>query len=212
MVRPSGFATIVLASIVLTACGGEERRVSDSAPASPEAPRPSAPERPATLSLDDFGLEEADFLIIMNEDAVSELIRPERSRVVAVDGAPLPALAISGVATDATSAGRTGGVAIKVPDAVEAAAPGKAVKVSAVARASAAPASLGLAYSTNEMGNSGWTIRTLSDEFALYEMIWAVPKGETKAGDFIGLKPAPAAEIAAVAVSVVERPEPGRAR
>ncbi len=193
----------IAAALVVAACGGEPEpasapsdKVSASEPAAPPAP-----------SIADFDLGEADFLLVLDAEGATKLIRPEGARIAPAEGSPFPAVALSGVPTDATSRGLTGGVAIRMPDALEDAAGGKAVVVRALARSAGSPASLGLVYSTNEAGTSGWKTFTLTDQYAVYELYWPVPAGTSDAGDFVGLKPFVAVDIAAVTVSVVERRE-----
>jgi hypothetical protein len=108
----------------------------------------------------------------------------------------------------AHSAGATGGYSIRVSDETELAASGKPVRVLVVARAAeAAPSSrLAVAYSTNEVGNSGWRWLPVGQEWAELEMDYDVPPMKDGRGDFIGLLPdkqgAPAVEVSAVALRV----------
>ena len=102
----------------------------------------------------------------------------------------------------------TGGYSIRVSDQTELAASGKPVRVLVVARAAEAASSsrLAVAYSTNEVGNSGWRWFPVGQEWAELEMDYDVPPMKNGRGDFIGLLPdkqgAPAVEVSAVALRV----------
>jgi len=71
--------------------------------------------------------------------------------------------------------------------------------------ANAAPTRLAIAYSTNEVGNSGWHWRDVGPDWAICELVWHVPKMHKGNGDFIGLRPfgAPGVEIHSVSASIV---------
>jgi hypothetical protein len=109
---------------------------------------------------------------------------------------------------NATSGAKTGGYEIRVPDEVELAASGKPIQVSVVARAAdrARSARLGVAYSTNDVGNSGWRWFAAGPEWAVFEMEYNVPRMNLGNGDFIGLLPdipgAPGVEVAAVSLFI----------
>lgn len=112
----------------------------------------------------------------------------------------------------AQSAGRTGGWSIRVPDSLEAAAGGKAVTVSICARAAngGPSAEFSGAYSTNEVGNSGWQRFVAGPGWQLFSFCYNVNPMVNGKGDFIGILPAPAGEpgidIGFVTAQVVERP------
>jgi hypothetical protein len=107
----------------------------------------------------------------------------------------------------AASYGATGGYSLRVPDAVEAAASGQSVSVSVVARAANRDhAKFALAYSTNEVGNSGWRWLTAAAQWSICRMDYEVPVMKNGHGDFIGLLPdsegKPGVEICGLAVHV----------
>jgi hypothetical protein len=108
----------------------------------------------------------------------------------------------------AVSTGRTSGYGIQVSDALESQASGNPVRVRVVARSlNAAPQSrFALAYSTNEVGNTGWRWQSAVPEWAIFELEYDVPPMKAGRGDFIGLLPdqegAPGVEVAAVCVHV----------
>jgi hypothetical protein len=95
---------------------------------------------------------------------------------------------------DASSAGKTGGFSIRVPDAFERLASGRNIRVRVMARAAqgAAAARFAIAYSTNEVGNSGWRWFNVTPQWSIVEMSYSVPQMKNGNGDFIGLLPEPA--------------------
>jgi len=132
--------------------------------------------------------------------------QPEQKIEIVSDG-DRSVLRLSDGSSIAKSGGMTGGYSLRVPDEFEAAASGKTITVTAVARAAAATTRFALAYSTNEVGNSGWRWFDATTEWSAFEMSYAVPKMKAGKGDFIGLLAGPAGtaavEIGAVAAAVV---------
>ncbi len=107
----------------------------------------------------------------------------------------------------APSNGATGGFSIRVPDAFEREASEHTVRVRVLARsAKAAPTRMAIAYSTAEVGNSGWQWRDVGANWAIFELVWRVPKMINGNGDYIGLLPdkpgAPGVEIHSVCASI----------
>jgi hypothetical protein len=92
--------------------------------------------------------------------------------------------------TDAASFGTTQGYSIRVPDIVEAAASGCLVSVNVVARAAGcAQSRFAVAYSTNEVGNSGWRWQDAGAEWSVFTIEYDVPVMKNGNGDFIGILP-----------------------
>jgi hypothetical protein len=90
--------------------------------------------------------------------------------------------------TNAASGGATEGYSIRLPDTIEAAASGHRVSVNVVARAAGSVQSrFALAYSTNEVGNSGWRWQDAGPEWSLFTMEYAVPVMKNGNGDFVGI-------------------------
>lgn len=108
----------------------------------------------------------------------------------------------------ALSSGLTEGFSIRVPDAFERAASEHTVRVRVLARsAELAPTRMAIAYSTAEVGNSGWRWSDIGLTWGIYDLVWKVPKMVNGHGDYIGLLPdkpgAPGVEIRSVHASVV---------
>lgn len=119
------------------------------------------------------------------------------------------ALRLWGGDLGAPSSGRTGGYSIPLPDSFEAAVSGKRVRVTVFARAAggSGSADFSLAYSTNDVGNSGWRVLRAGQSFEAKGFEWDVPEMEKGNGDFVGVLPAPGAgvEIAALMVEAIAR-------
>lgn len=91
---------------------------------------------------------------------------------------------------DAKAGGTTGGYSIRLPDQIEAAASGHHVTVNVIARASGSDQSrFAVAYSTNEVGNSGWRWFNADAGWAVYTMEFDVKVMKEGRGDFVGFLP-----------------------
>ncbi|AEQ51810.1 LysM peptidoglycan-binding domain-containing protein [Pelagibacterium halotolerans] len=100
------------------------------------------------------------------------------------------ALRLSGSTENTYSTGRTGGIAFRLPDAVEQAVSGKTIRIHILAvPVGGASADIEAAYSTNEVGNSGWRPITVGDGPAMFR--YAVREIEQGKGDFVGIFPDP---------------------
>jgi len=108
---------------------------------------------------------------------------------------------------DAPSMNQTGGYSVRLPDSIEAAASGRRVAISVIARAAGARHSrFALAYSTNDVGNSGWRWQDAGPDWAIHTMEYDVPAMNNGNGDFLGVLPDVAGqagvEICCVAVRI----------
>ena len=100
-------------------------------------------------------------------------------------------LKLAGGDRSGASDGVTAGFVIRVRDAFEREASEHAVRVRVLARSTdAAPTRLAVAYSTNEVGNSGWRWRDVGPSWEVCEITYDVPKRKNGNGDYIGLMPA----------------------
>jgi hypothetical protein len=99
-------------------------------------------------------------------------------------------ISLSNGKPDALSSGATDGYSIKLPDSVEAAASGSLVSVNVIARAAgAAQSRFALAYSTNDVGNSGWRWQHAGPEWSVFTIEYKVPVMKKGNGDFVGILP-----------------------
>jgi hypothetical protein len=111
--------------------------------------------------------------------------------------------------TDAASHGPIEGYSIRLPDTIEAAASGRLVSVNVVARAAgSAQSRFALAYSTNEVGNSGWRFQSAGPEWSVFTMEYDVPVMKKGNSDFVGILPdsegRPGTEFCYLSVNITE--------
>lgn len=96
---------------------------------------------------------------------------------------------ISGVPEEALSSGFTGGVGVTLPGDLEARASGHQVRVTVRAASAAEPgAMLGAAYSTSEVGNSGWQQFAVTTTPAEYSFVYDVAPMVNGYGDYVGFR------------------------
>jgi len=95
---------------------------------------------------------------------------------------------ISGVGAAAASTQKTGGVSVRMSDDFENSVSGNTLLVTVRAYSEQPGARLGLAYSTNDVGNSGWRDFALTTAPADYHFIYNVPTKEAGLGDFLGFR------------------------
>jgi hypothetical protein len=119
-------------------------------------------------------------------------------------------LALADGALNAQSGGTTGGYSLRVPDEVESAASGNRITVRAIARANGGGESrVALAYSTNEVGNSGWRWFTVGAEWSAIAFEYDVPPMIKGNGDFLGVlaEPSgkPGVDVCCVSVGVAPK-------
>ncbi len=124
----------------------------------------------------------------------------------AVDGTTVAQ--IGAVPVNATLTGATGGVSIRLPAEFEAQASGARVQLTVRAFAPQDGALLGVAYSTNELGNSGWQRFVLTTAPRDYVFAYNVAPGRGGAGDFLGFRShgAGAVQIVGYKVEIVPPP------
>lgn len=88
----------------------------------------------------------------------------------------------------ASPGGPTQGVFVAVPKPIEAKVSGKKIKVSIIAKkGSPASKSFAVAYSTSQVGNSGWHTFVPTDQYTLYSFEYTVPKMKSPNSDFVGI-------------------------
>jgi len=87
------------------------------------------------------------------------------------------------------SSGATHGVFMQVSEAFEEAASGQQVRIRITARSAPknGSESFGVAYSTHEVGNSGWHRFQAAPEFQSQSFEYSVPPMQEGRGDFVGI-------------------------
>jgi hypothetical protein len=158
----------------------------------------------------DFAMADADFVFSPGQPAALASGTHIAHCSTGFDELGRTVLLLAGGDADAPSSGTTGGCSIRVSDAFERAASGRDIRLRVLARAgegSAAGGRLALAYSTCDVGNSGWHWYDVTPEWSVFEMRYPVPEMKGGNGDFIGLLPGgpgtPTIEIGLVAAAVI---------
>jgi hypothetical protein len=153
-------------------------------------------------------MENSDFIFLPSPDDVTN--SPPSAHIaycstVADDKARI-VLRLCGGEAGAPSSGTTGGYSIRTTTAFENAASGREILIRIAARASmeSGEGRIGVAYATNEVGNSGWRWFDVARDWAVYEVKYSVPPMRVGNGDFIGLLPGGSSiEVAVVTAAVV---------
>jgi len=151
--------------------------------------------------------EDASFFCAFSKDTSPLKLPPEMIVSHHIKGDGCEYLCLSNGSSTAASGGITGGYSIRLPDAVEAQASGHPVTVKVAARAiEGSQSRFALAYSTNEVGNSGWRWFDATPDWSVHAMEWDVPVMRKGNGDFIGILPdihgKPGTEFGCLAVFV----------
>lgn len=118
------------------------------------------------------------------------------------------AVRLSGHVPGLYSTGTTGGALIRLDDEFEADAAAKTVRVF-VTLSGTEGARAAVAYSTNDLGNSGWHFFTLTAVPTTHSFDYAVPPLAHGNGDFLGIDPDPdraghAIHVHAVLIEILE--------
>lgn len=132
-----------------------------------------------------------DFLVEFAKAAEDAILRGSSVSATVRDGFVTLG---GGVATSASSGKISEGYTVVLPDAFEANASGRTIRMTVLARATSTPVNFKLAYSTNEVGNSGWQMFEAGVGFTEHAFEWSVPPMKDGRGDFAGIQPPLAGE------------------
>jgi hypothetical protein len=171
----------------------------------PKLPKDLMPE-----GSEEEALSKAGFLrFVLDKFPMEHVVAPSEIDVQLVKAPRRNVLLLSGGDPNAVSHGLTGGLSIRVPDAFEAAVSGHRVRVKVMARAARgiADAEFSIAYSTADVGNSGWQKMSVGKHFETQSFEWDVPTMVKGNGDYVGILPgqAGAIEVAGLVVCAVAR-------
>ena len=99
-------------------------------------------------------------------------------------------ISVSGVAPKAAPGGTTQGAYFVIDENTETELSGKTIIVKVLARsATDAGTDMKVAYSTAEVGNSGWRTFTLTNQYQTFEFTYDVPAMKNGKKDYIGVLP-----------------------
>ncbi len=177
---------IVAFAIVLAGCNQQQQ------------PAGEAPTNPLNIST----------LVGWTDVATEDINVPQGVTFAPSDVGGARVMEIAGVRPDAISAQRTGGVSVKMPAAFEDAASTNQILVTVRAYADQDNTQMGLAYSTNDQGNSGWYEFALTRQPADYHFVYNVPAKRAGAGDFLGFRSYGEGRIRVVGYQVAVLPRP----
>ncbi len=132
--------------------------------------------------LDEF---EADYAFIPSAETIEAMSIADG---LSVDMNDNQTMSISGLSNVETSGSKTGGAAFVVSSEDEAEIDGNRVRIRILASGEPGSA-MKVAYSTNDVGNSGWRKFDLSEDLAEYSFEYAVPAMKAGRNDYIGIAP-----------------------
>lgn len=120
---------------------------------------------------------------------------------------------ISGHVAEPSSAGLTAGAFIRVSDEFEAAASGNTIRVTIALSSTDAEANPTAAYSTSDVGNSGWRALEFDENDPLESFEYQVPAMNNGNGDYLGIDPDPegagqSVTVAAILLEVIDAAAP----
>lgn len=125
---------------------------------------------------------------IENADIKADLSKVINNGVVTAALGEDGYLLLTGGVDGGISGNRTSGAYLEINPEQEAEISGQTIKVSVIAAASGSlPATLALAYSTGEVGNSGWQKFDLTSEWAEYSFEYSVNPLKRGGLDFLGM-------------------------
>lgn len=182
------FVGLVIPALVLAGCGNG----TDAGHSASEA-------EPGSASAETGSYEDAAPALMGLWHAEAEAYDTENSAsgVVVSDGYAT----LSGAFDRQVSGGTTSGLVFALPEDIEAAVSGQTVTIAVVTRGGP----FRLAYSTNDVGNSGWLQGDASEDWAITEFTYDVPAMSNGRGDFIGILPVDGNEqvfVSAVSVNL----------
>lgn len=158
----------------------------------------SAPEPPVveeTAPADNFS---ADVRVIPTAEIVGQMVSPPAITVTPNEDSTVT---ISGGNQDGPSAGTTAGAAFVFGPDLEQQIAGHSVRIKLLAKSDVEGANMIAAYSTNEVGNSGWQEFALTDTFEEYSFPMKIPPVKNGRDDYLGLL-APSGDVTIAAVGV----------
>ena len=196
----------IAAAMTLSACGQQTAKTP--------APAAEAPVVEAPVKAPEVVAETSTLATFLSGDAAASFDLADAPAAMRKAKDVVLTRARTGVTIDPildepTSGNRTGAAFVELSEDMEKMFSGKKVRLSILARAPSlvgdAKTPVAMAYSTNEVGNSGWIDREVGADWTVINMNYKVDPLVKGQGDFIGVWPKTAAvEVAAVKVSIIE--------
>jgi len=187
-------ALLVLSGVTLSSCGNE-------APAPTPAPTPAPAELPAPLP--EPALNLSPVILTLTANDVTGLGLP--GNMAAEYSEEMGGIVMTGYVDETNSTGRTNGVNIELDSETEAKSSGRPITVTlTVKSADATQSSFAAAYSTAQVGNSGWRELEAGPDFSDVSFTYDVPARLDPGNDYIGILPTLSEGGAGVVVTKVE--------
>ena len=123
-----------------------------------------------------------------------------------VTGNEMGAVLVGSSAENLSSGGRTGAIYLQVPEAFETSASASTIEMS-VDLIAEADGVVAIAYSTSEVGNSGWKTLPVTAGENTVTMTYAVPAMKNGNGDYFGIQPDPEATGQSITVTSISGEE-----
>lgn len=144
-----------------------------------------------------------DYVVRLGGSSDEKLTAPKGYKATLTDDY----VELKGHVANASAGGRPG-IWLRIPDSMEERASGKIVVVKAVVRMRRTPGPIAMAYSTADVGNSGWVTKGAGTDFKSVSFTYRVPAMKKGGGDYVGILPDPrnagqVLQVAQLAVSVL---------
>lgn len=111
---------------------------------------------------------------------------------------------VEGVPQDVPPSGSAGPIHFRIDSEFERSASGNRIVVTVLARSSTAR-KISVAYSTSDVGNSGWQTFDLAPEWRAYVFEYDVPSMRAGNGDYVGFKVDKEVDIRAATVDLAKK-------
>lgn len=143
--------------------------------------------------------EDASLAILFGAGGLDLAFETRKGHTIeAVDGGVI----ISGHAAEKQASGVTSGAFLRLPDEFEAAASGQTIRVT-VSASSQEAITFAAAYSTNDVGNSGWRLVAASPDIEYTAFDYDVRAIDRGRGDFLGIDPDPQGEGQTIVIHAI---------
>ncbi|WP_323761781.1 hypothetical protein [Maricaulis sp.] len=192
----------LIAATGLAAC-------SDSQPAeTPPANEPAVTLPTAAEAFAErFDLASADHVLLFDDRETRDAMSlPDEFTFEFLEDDDVGRVAVRGYRESPAPHGRTQGISLRLADTVEQMVSGHPIEITVIARGANPGTEYRAAYSTNDVGNSGWRDLAAGPDWEATTFRFNVQPIEAGGGDFIGILPPTSGdvEIAAIAIRIAD--------
>ncbi|WP_417486196.1 hypothetical protein [Maricaulis sp.] len=167
-------------------------------------------ETPATAAevfAERFDLASADHVVLFTDRETRDAMSlPDEFTFEYLDDGDVGRVAVRGFRESPAPHGRTQGISLRLPEQIEQSVSGHPIEVTVIARSAAPGTIYRVAYSTNDVGNSGWRELSAGADWSAETFRFNVRPIEAGGDDFIGVLPpaSGAVEIAAITIKLAD--------